>query len=179
VGRVLVGSKGDGQPASRVAECLLPVASGELFLDTPCHDVDVVVGGGESPRVPARSRMSGPKRSPQVMPPLPTEACRLRNARTRPSAASGVGVRGVDVLNGPQPAVDEVRHHRHVVCAGSDVIGHLLVDQTGSCRCPATASVLGDALGIAGGPVFHRYPLLVPSGVISGSMAMGVGATGG
>jgi hypothetical protein len=47
---------------------------------TPGHDVDVVVGGGESPRVPARSRMSGPKRSPQVMPPLPTEACRLRNA---------------------------------------------------------------------------------------------------
>jgi hypothetical protein len=43
-------------------------------------------------------------------------------------------------------------------------------------ECPralraATASVLGDALGIAGRQVFHRYALFVPSGAPSGSMA--------
>jgi hypothetical protein len=43
----------------------------------------------------------------------------------------------------------------------------------------ATASVVGDALGIAGRQVFHRYALFVPFVVVSGSMAMGVGATGG
>jgi hypothetical protein len=39
----------------------------------------------------------------------------------------------------------------------------------------ATASVLGDALGIAGRQVFHRYALFVPSGVLSGSMACVLG----
>jgi hypothetical protein len=39
----------------------------------------------------------------------------------------------------------------------------------------ATASVHGDALGIAGRQVFHRYALFVPSGVLSGWMAMRVG----
>ena len=44
-----------------------------------------------------------------------------------------------------------------------------------SARRDATASVRVDALGIAGPQVFHRNALFVPSGLISGWMAMRAG----
>jgi hypothetical protein len=77
------------------------------------------------------------------------------------------------VLDGGQPIADRLLACYEALTEHPFYL--IAIQTTPAISTPTTASVLGDALGIAGRQVFHRSALLVPSGVLSGSMAMRVG----